>query len=280
MNSQEPKKTSILGNLGGIIGAGVSLAQGLGIGQAAQDRRQVKQQEKLNDVNWEDAKRRADYEQELAMKMWKDTNYTAQLAEADAAGVSRAAALGNSHGGTSGASVSSGANANAADAASSQNASINQMMAQAQIGMMIAQTKNINADTKNKEAGAENTIEDTGIKRVAAQVGRNTINSQISKIESEAQKALSEADIKIKENIISAETYEHQIKKIKLEAIGEGLENELKKAGIQKSYTEIKKALNDIKISNKGLEYQGTDKIMGKYVEKVGTLLGKILTGN
>ena len=43
------------------------------------DRRQIRQQQKLTDMQVTANKQMADYEQELGLKMWKDTNYPAQV---------------------------------------------------------------------------------------------------------------------------------------------------------------------------------------------------------
>lgn len=263
------KKTNILGNIGGIVSAGAQVAQMLGIGQGAQDRRQIKQQGKLNDVNYEDAKRRADYEQELAMKMWKDTNYKAQLEEADKAGVSRSAVLGNSNGGATGASVSGGANAQASDSASTQNASINQMMAQAQLGMMIAQTKNINADTENKQASAGNLGE--GTKGIAIENrGKEVDVSNKEAIKEELRDAMlglsKEQTVK---GIVADQTQKEQIKIKKQEAIHSVLENALERGKIKLTKAQIGEISEKLSQGWKALEFQGTDKITGKYLEEL-----------
>lgn len=136
-----------------IAGAG-TIGGWLGIGEKRQDDRQISQQERLNEVNAKTAKEMADYEQSLKMKMWKDTNYGAQMKEAQAAGISKAAAIGGSGTGTQGASVGSVGGGSAADAAATQNAqtaSINQsMMLASQINLMKAQKENVEADTENK----------------------------------------------------------------------------------------------------------------------------------
>ena len=43
------------------------------------DRRQIRQQQKLTDMQVAANKEMADYEQELGLQMWKETNYPAQV---------------------------------------------------------------------------------------------------------------------------------------------------------------------------------------------------------
>lgn len=145
----------LLETAGGVV---TGLTKILGIGQKKQDKRQVAQQEKLNDVNAKTAKEMADYEQNLKYDMWDKTNLSAQLQQAKKAGVSKAAAIGGGGTGTQGASVGSVGGGNAADAASTENANTNQsalgLQAAAQLGLLKAQKENIEADTENKKVDA------------------------------------------------------------------------------------------------------------------------------
>lgn len=152
MPNKDNKGGGLLSTAGSIIGGLGTIGGWLGIGEGRQDRRQIKQQTKLNEVNEATAKRMADYEQELKMKMWKDTNYNAILGEAQKAGVSKAAAIGGSVGGTTGASVGSVGGGSAADAASTTNARVAQQQQAMQLGSQIAlqgaQKNNLDANTK------------------------------------------------------------------------------------------------------------------------------------
>lgn len=152
---------------GGIVNGAALLGSYLGIGEKRQDQRQLRQDRKLGEQAVGRSKELADYEQALKMKMWNDTNYSAQLKAAEKAGVSKVAAIGGGGAGVGqGASVNSASGTGAADAASTANANTNRMMANAQLGLMTAQTANINADTANKEAVTENTGADTTKKGV------------------------------------------------------------------------------------------------------------------
>ncbi|UYL83849.1 MAG: hypothetical protein [Wigfec virus K19_81] len=163
--AKKQQNGNLLGTAGSIIGGLSTIGGWLGIGEGRQDRRQINQQTKLNEVNAKTAKEMADHEQALKLKMWKDTNYGGMLAEAEKAGVSKAAAIGGSGTGTQGASVGSVGGGNAADAASTTNARTAQaqagMQLASQLALMKAQKENIEADTANKTAGAGGIIAGT-----------------------------------------------------------------------------------------------------------------------
>lgn len=157
---EESKKSGGgLGSMAGAIVGGLSTIGGwLGIGEKRQDRRQISQQEKLNDVNKKTAKEMADYEQNLKYDMWDKTNLSAQLQQAKKAGVSKAAAIGGSGTGTQGASVGNVGGGQAADAASAMNASTNQsatgVQTATQLAMAKAQIENIEANTEKTKVDA------------------------------------------------------------------------------------------------------------------------------
>ncbi len=161
--------------------------------------------------------------------MWKDTNYSANLAEAEKAGVSKAAAIGGGIGGGQAATVGSVGGGSAADAASTTNA----RTAQAQAGMQLAsqlalqkaQKENIEADTENKKAGATNTGVETEGKKIANEVAGATKEDQIQTIRENANKALAEAVQSQQKQVINEETMKDQIKSIQQDAIQKILQN-------------------------------------------------------
>lgn len=122
-----------------------------GIGEKRQDRRQIRQQEKLNELGIKSSKELTDYNKAKELEMWKETNWAAQRAEAEKAGLSTAY-LYSKGGGTTGTVGSGGqgmAAGSAADAASGMNASTNQAMA-------VAQLQNLQANTEKQKAEAAN----------------------------------------------------------------------------------------------------------------------------
>lgn len=152
------KTNKIVGAAGNIIG-GVQLVKSLFTNQRneerRQDERQINMQGKLNELNAKTNKDLADYEQALKMKMWKDTNYSAQMKEADKAGLSKVAVLGAGTAGATGASVGSGGiGSGASNSAANQQAALNAELQKAQLANIAADTMKTTAEAK-KIAGVD-----------------------------------------------------------------------------------------------------------------------------
>lgn len=177
---ENENKTSILNAAPSIMGAAQWASNLLGIGQKRAMRQQVEQQGRLNEINAKTAKELADYEQKLKMD-FRASDLGARLKSAEENGVSRVAILGGSMSPGQGATVSPISGGSAANAAEMTNAQTNKAMAAAQLGLMTAQTANINADTKQKEAGAANLGADTAKKGVETAGGR--LENEMKKID-------------------------------------------------------------------------------------------------
>lgn len=149
------------------VETGQNIANGiLGIGLGAiNDKRQRKQQEKLTKIQSDANKDLARYSSDLQYDMWQKTNYKAQMAELNKAGLNPGLLYGMSGGGgvTTG-SANAGSAAGAA-AAGSTNEAMGMMLMDAQRKVLETQaelnkakadkttgadTANINADTENK----------------------------------------------------------------------------------------------------------------------------------
>lgn len=251
------KKTNILGTAGAIVGGLSTIGGWLGIGEKRQDRRQLEQQGKLNEINAKTAKEMADYEQDLKLKMWKDTNYTEQLKQADMAGVSKAAVLGGSGTGTQGASVGSVGGGSAADAAATQNAKT-QMMGQgmqlaSQLALMKAQKENIEADTANKVAGTENTGVVTETGKVDLATKKGTQQAEIQKAKTEADTAIEEMWLKHNDRTVSDATIKQRVESATQELIGQIAKNKNTDADTKKKQAEAIIAQFDAKMTEEGI---------------------------
>jgi hypothetical protein len=159
------------GAINGAAGAVLGLAL-----ERHNDRRQVKQQKKLTDVQVNANKQMTDYNTAANYKsqldMWKATNYGAQMDEIKKAGLNPALLYGMSGGG--GTTVGSGAiagNVSGGQAAGNSGETgmgiMNQMnlaMQQAQIDNLKANTNKTNAEAGNVGAIGENIMADTQTK--------------------------------------------------------------------------------------------------------------------
>lgn len=138
------------GMLGPIVGAGMGMLM-----QGENDRRQVKQQGKLNEVNAKTAKDLMDYQNEKQIGMANTLNKKWEVEQLKKAGLSVGMAYGGSGGGVSAVTGGGmpGAGGGSADgAAASSGAMTGMAMAGANLSLLKAQKENIEADTANKLA--------------------------------------------------------------------------------------------------------------------------------
>lgn len=129
-----------------VVGAGLGLALG-----QINDKRQLKQQGKLQKLQIQGQKEMTSYNQAAALKMWQDTNYGPQMEQLKKAGLNPGLIYGMSAGGGTTAAVQGG-NVTGAHAPTGGGEAVamgGQMM---QLGLMRAQKENIEADTANKRA--------------------------------------------------------------------------------------------------------------------------------
>lgn len=238
------------GAIGPIMGA-------FGIGAKAQDRRQVEQQRKLQGLAIEGSKAMTDYQHDKQMQMWRDTNWSAQMKEAEKAGLSTAWLMGKGGGtvgqmGSGGMSISGG---NAADAASTQNAQTASQMAIAQMENIQANTEKTKAettkiggvDTANVEANTALTQANKAIQEVAARVANETEDKQVEAIVYAANEQVQKAREQFNKAQVSEESQQATVAKIKAEAIGAGINNILMEAQVGKTRAETRATAEGIK---------------------------------
>ena len=138
--------TAAAGTIANIPGAILGLAL-----QGSNDRRQIRQQKKLNELDKEMMR----YQQGLQLDTWEKTNYSAQKAQMVKAGLNPALLYGMSGGGA--ATTGGGASGTAGDAPAGGGEIMGMTGLGLQLGLQKAQIENIEADTKLKQATAEKT---------------------------------------------------------------------------------------------------------------------------
>ena len=164
--------------MSGAVGAGQS-ALGMGLGMLTagwQDRRQLEQAKKLQELQMQGQKQMGIFNREQAMQMWKDTNYKAQKEQMKKAGLSPGLMYGGS--GAGGATTQGAGAGNV----SGQGASPTQDLGAA---MMLAQIEKTKAETDEVKAKTDVAERESRIKSV--QLTRDEIAYHIESVLSGAE---------------------------------------------------------------------------------------------
>jgi len=257
-------------SLMGGVGGAASSAIGMGLGLATanwQDKRQVKQAKKLQDLQIKGQKDVGDWNRQQALRMWKDTSYGAQREQMEKAGIN----VGLMYGGTGAGGTTAGAGAGSVGGQSAAGGSgeiqagmglgLDSAMKTAQIDLMKAQAEKLRGvDTKKGEtevldllAGIENkkairkltnvqsdlTELQTEILEGGKQFGWDKIMWEADKIAHEATSAMLAAGLE-------GETYD-----TKIELVGQELANmiaskALTEAGTAKAGQDIVKSKAEV----------------------------------
>jgi hypothetical protein len=177
----------------GLVDAGMGLLL-----EGHNDRRQIKQQQKLTNMQVDAQNKMTEFNQAQALKMWHDTNIGAQKAEIEKAGMNSAMLYGGMGSGQGATTVSPGS-ATAGHAPTGKPIAADTGMGM-QLQLMQAQKENIEADTRNKEADTLN--KPLQGKNIEANTGSLTQGIENAKVANELQKL----DLKLQ-----GETYEDRV---------------------------------------------------------------------
>lgn len=236
-NFNNNKILTNMSGIGAIIGAGLGIAQG-----------EINNQHNKESQNNAYKKQRALNKQgsELALQMWKDTNYSAQRRELEKAGLSTGLLYGGGGGG--GATTNTGSGGSAPMQAPSnidiggmaiqgQQAEMQLQLAKAQKENIEANTNKTNVETSNIEeptrANVSKTLSERDKQELENEKNRDTLKEQKENIVSESVLARNAAQI-------STQTREDNIRFIKANALGRELENALTEVKTEATEQEIK----------------------------------------
>lgn len=189
-----------MGNFNDSFGGGMLQAAGnsvlgslIGLATAGwQDRRQIEQQKKLQELQEAGNKRMADYQQKLAMEMWEKTNYPAQVEQLKLAGLNPGLLYGKGGGGgtTANASVGSVSGGSASSGQGEILQGIGLMQQQQQMRLQNAQIKVLESQAN------KNNVDAKKAEGVDTDLANKQIESLSQGIENaKAQKLLTEADV-------------------------------------------------------------------------------------
>lgn len=233
----EKLNNTLLGMLPAAAGSLLGIAM-----QGANDKRQLRQQEKLQRLQIEGNKEMLEAQRLKELQMWHDTSYPAQMKMIKEAGLNPALLYGMGGGG--GTTVGGGSGGVSGGQAPIGGGEIGSMMGiglqtKAQIELLKAQKENIEADTANK-------TQDTGLK--GAQTANVTVDSSNKWIENqikelqlklegktwkdkativnqEMEQAVRQTSIKDRENEMGQELYEETMDNIRAQYAGTLLQN-------------------------------------------------------
>ena len=221
--------------LGGLLGIAL---------QGINDRRQLKQQQKLQDQQIAGQMTMTNYNSAKQLQMWKDTNYSAQIAEMKKAGLSPGLIYGIGVGGGATASITPG-NVAGGQAPSGGGEVVAMQQLGIQGALMEAQRKNIEADTRlkeveaNKKAGVDTREIEARIGEIRKRIESLELSNEFnSKSMADRLDTINSIALKEIENLIQAQTQTgldratvlQKAEQIKQEAIGAQLRNLLTKA--------------------------------------------------
>lgn len=255
-----------------LLDFGMQLGQqvvGMGIGKWAADqadKRQIKQQQALTDMQFGANKRLMDINYQKQLEMWEKTNYGAQKEQMQKAGLNPGLLYGMSGGGgtTTG---SGGASVGGGSAPGGGGEIMGMGLAAAQMGLLKAQKENIEADTENKTADTglkgeqtKNTTADTALKEInwniaaiQEKIAGDTQNAVVARVLTELRTATAAMHTAETQNKITQATAKEAEEKIKLDTAIAAADNELKKAqrkateaGTQKTVEEIEKIKQEV----------------------------------
>ena len=180
-------------------------------------KKQIEQQKKLTEIQVEANKELARHGVALQKEMFEATGYGAQRRQMEEAGLNPALMYGQAGaGGQLGTGQGGGTSTGqASDEASMMNAITNKMAMGLQLAMQKAQIRNIEADTKQKEAEAEKTATvDTELTKISIEDITETINNK--KVQKEG--ILLDNDLKILEYTVMHNTTQDRANEIKYRA--------------------------------------------------------------
>lgn len=215
-------------------------AIGLALG-SHNDKRQIKQQQKLTDMQLQADKNMSSFQKDMQMQMWRDTNYSAQKEEMIKAGLNPGLLYGMSGGG----GVTTGAGAASSHGTSAQGNS-NEIMGmiqtsamQAQIDLIKAQTEKTKVETA-KTAGVDTDTAVVGIENTKQQTENAILEGIIKKYTGMEAKAQYE---EVKQPWRAEEARAHGDTQMATAVTGQAIQNLGVEALRSKTNAEIEKLL-------------------------------------
>lgn len=277
-----------------------------------QDKRQRRQQQKLQDMQIAGNKQMIDYQMQKQLEMWKNTNYSAQVGELEKAGLNSGLIYGMSGGGgtttgnASGGVTGSSAAGHSGEPQAMMGLGIQRGMMQAQLDLIKAQTEKTKAEAI-KTAGVDTQETSTRIDSLRAGITNTTALEQMTRVETalknielyeqqrsqedrmdyiafQTGRAMQELEKAMAESYVARETQNEKVEIIRQEAIGAVLKNTLTEANINATNEQINKWKAEISQNWRGLDQKDLEiAIKGFEAELkatfpgIGSTIGRVL---
>lgn len=285
-NKLNPWMTTASNAAGGLIGGAMGMMFG-----GIENKRQIEQQKKLNDLSYGQHMKFTDYSMKKQMEMWEATNYKAQMEQLQKAGLNPGLMY---EGGGPGGSLQASTGGGGSSQASRGSEGVQGMGMGLQLGMMNAQMKLIEAqtkktevetaktagvDTENVQANTANTRIQTKLGEIQAEIQGESVKALKYIITGEAEKLYQEVNIMRNEGIISENTWSQKIDMVGQGLIGMTIENELKRSNIEVNQAQIAKWSQELINATKGLELEKRNTVVNEKLAEFNTSLSREALG-
>lgn len=263
------------------------------------DKRQLAQQGKLNEQQYDINNRMAESNYERQMRLWKDTNYAAQMEQLRIAGLNPGLIYeGGGPGGTTQAAQAQGISGAQAPAGGME--IMNMMMNKAQIDLIRAQTEKTKAETgnvpltgKNIEASTENLKADTAnkavqkeiletesyLKNIESYIAEETQNDAVAMVRTGLRKFTAEMHTAETQQRVTQETANNNIKIVAADYANLLLTNKAIRASLNKTDAEIDKIRQDITNSIRALDISAGQLAVDQQIADFNTSFGNQVGG-
>lgn len=279
----------------GAQAAGQAVGAGMGLLlQGANNRQQIKQQQKLTDMQIAAQKQMGIFNREQQMQLWNDTNYSAQKEQMKKAGLSPGLMYGTSGGGATTASATPG-NVSGPQAGKNQE-SLGMGLQMGQAAMMAAQIDLLKAQAdktraeipnvpltgENIKASTGNIEADTEIKKITASIEssreeiiQKTQNAAVAMALTELRSATATMHNLETQQKINSATAQIQIKTIQANLAGILAENALKNSETKLNQSRITEIAESIKQKWSQIDINATDVQIKQKLQEFETDFGK-----
>lgn len=275
-----------------------------------EDKRQLEQQEKLQQLQMRGQQSMGKFNQKLGQEMWDYTNYENQMKHIKAAGLNPGLLYGKGGGGGVTASVAPG-NITGAEAPKGSGKEIQEMAGMGmQIGLQAEALKsqievnksvaNLNNTEAKKKAGIDTTVgetqvksltqgienakaqkllteAETNLKNIETTYGSDTLYYREGYIHYQMMEALSKARSAVVEANLSENTYNDKKNTIEQTAIKAVLDNELTKNNIQLTKEQINKISNEIQQNWTKIDIEKFKAIIDKNRPTISQISGQMI---